>query len=161
MLKNSFQLAFLFMVLALLGGCGNETKPTQAVNESTPPIQDKVEAAPQTQPSGVDIANGQRQFAKCKACHTISSGGANQIGPNLFGLASRPAASLQGYGYSKALRGSGLVWNENTLDEWLKKPSKMVPGTRMSFVGIRDDKARRDLVAYLLKAGANDPAASN
>jgi cytochrome c len=161
MLKYSAVSVFLFTTTALLGGCGKETAPTQAVNESTPSIVDKVETAPQTKSSGTDISNGQRQYAKCKACHTLSSGGANRIGPNLFGLDSRPAASLQGYGYSKALRGSGLVWNANTLDEWLKNPRKMVPGTRMSFVGIRDDKARRDLVLYLLKAGAGDPSLPN
>lgn len=88
-------------------------------------------------------------FAQCAGCHSIEPG-RNVFGPSLAGLSGRRAGSLPGYDYSLALRDSRIVWNEKTLDLWLRGPGKMVPGTRMPFSGIQDPAARKAVVAYLL-----------
>lgn len=89
-------------------------------------------------------------FAQCTACHSTQPG-KMMFGPSLAGVGGRRAASLSGYGYSPALKASGLVWNRATLDRWLTSPQKTVPGTRMPFTGIKDPAARKSVVDYLLK----------
>lgn len=104
-----------------------------------------------------DLANGQRQFRRCQSCHTINEGGRNTVGPNLHDVFGRPAASAAGFSYSRALSESGLTWDHDTLDAWIENPHRLVPGTRMSFVGLRDADDRRDVIAYLesMRAGEN------
>ena len=91
-----------------------------------------------------------RAWLQCRACHTLKPGEPNKVGPNLHKLFGAKAASLQAsYNYSPALKKSGLVWNEATLDEWLKKPAIKVPGTRMAYAGMSDPAQRRALIAWL------------
>ena len=97
-----------------------------------------------------DLANGETKFALCRSCHTITPGGANMTGPNLHGVFGREAAAVEGYRYSDALKGAGLTWDGATLDQWLAKPATFLPGTKMSFAGVKDAKDRADLIAYLM-----------
>lgn len=95
---------------------------------------------------------GQKVFKKCKACHTVGEGAKNKIGPQLNDLFGRTAGSLEGYKYSKALlaRGNdGLVWDEESLTAFLTKPRKYLPGTKMSFGGVRKPADMENLLAYL------------
>jgi len=86
-------------------------------------------------------------FMQCRACHSTEPG-AKGYGPSLAGVVGRPAASLPGYGYSAALRASGIVWSRDKLDEWLSGPTRMVPGTRMVLpVGNADQ--RKAIIDYL------------
>ncbi|MEC3912453.1 c-type cytochrome [Sphingobium sp. CR2-8] len=87
-------------------------------------------------------------FGTCRACHTVQKDGKNGLGPNLFGVAGRPAASLPGFTYSAALKASKLRWDDKTLDEFLAAPMKKVPGTRMP-IGSPDPAKRAALIAYL------------
>ncbi len=128
-------------------------KETQLTKTETVSI-DKVEKPGDT---GSDLANGRRQFAKCKVCHTLAEGGAHKVGPNLYGFYESPAAQAEGFRYSPALKKAELVWNQQSLERWLENPRKAVPGTTMSFVGVRDEKARRDLIAYLLQQTQSQP----
>ena len=107
-----------------------------------------------TTANAADAAKGEKAFAKCKACHTIDKGGKNRVGPNLHGVVGRKAGTHEGYKYSKAMRESGLTWDEATLDKYLHKPKDVVPKTKMAFAGIKKDAERADLIAYL-KANGN------
>lgn len=105
-----------------------------------------------------DVAKGEATFAKCKACHTIAQGGANGIGPNLWGVVGEGQAQGRGgYAFSDALKAKGGKWDFASLDEWLTSPAKYATGTKMSFAGISDAQQRADVILYLNSQGSNLP----
>lgn len=91
-------------------------------------------------------------FNRCHICHTLEAGGRNGTGPNLHGLFGRKAGAVEHFAYSTAMRDSGIVWDQATLEKYLHDPKKFVPGTRMAFPGIDSDKEIGDLLAYLREA---------
>jgi cytochrome c len=96
-----------------------------------------------------DVAAGEQSFRKCLPCHAIGPNAQNKIGPALNGLDGRKAGTVPGYNYSEANKNSGIVWNEETFKEYIRNPMAKVPGTKMAFAGIRNDKEIADLWAYL------------
>lgn len=96
-----------------------------------------------------DLANGARQFRRCQSCHTLDEDGRHTVGPNLYGVMGRPAAQAEDFSYSSQLSESGLTWDPQTLDAWIENPRALVPGNRMSFVGLREADDRRDVIAYI------------
>ena len=98
-----------------------------------------------------DADKGKKLFKRCKACHTLDEGGKNKVGPNLFGIFGREAGTLEGYKFSKAFQGSDVVWDEATLDQFLLKPKKFIPKTKMGFPGLKKEDQRADVIAYLLQ----------
>jgi cytochrome c len=97
--------------------------------------------------SGVE--NGKQQFAKkCVICHAAEPG-KNKIGPSLFGIVGRKAASEASFSYSDSMKKFDHVWDDATLDSYLAEPRKAVPGTKMIFAGLRDKAERDDVIAYL------------
>ena len=101
-----------------------------------------------------DEKKGKKVFSKCKACHTIKKGGKSRVGPNLYGVVGSKAAQVKGFRYSKAMKNSGITWDEATLDKFLKKPKKLVKKTKMAFGGLKKDAQRANVIAYL-KASSN------
>ena len=99
--------------------------------------------------SAQDPAEGEKVFATCKACHQIGEGAKNAIGPELNGVVGRKAGSVAGYSYSDANKNSGITWDESNLTGYLKDPKVKVPGTKMIFAGIKDEKKVQDLIAFL------------
>lgn len=99
-------------------------------------------------PSFAQTSAAPAAFAACRACHTTTKGGKNGLGPNLYGIIGKPAASVPGVSYSAALKGSKLKWDEKTLDAFLANPSKKVPGTRMP-IGTPDPAKRAAIIAFL------------
>jgi len=100
----------------------------------------------------VDIENGKKVFSKCAVCHTNGKGEANKVGPNLYGIVGHAVASRDGVAYSPAMKAKSeqiKVWGLEELYRYLFSPKAYVPGTKMAFAGIKDDKDRADLIAYL------------
>lgn len=107
--------------------------------------------------ASADAAAGEKVFAKCSACHTINQGGANGIGPNLFGVAGTAIGKhAAGFAYSSALSGHGENWTWENLDHWLANPRGFADGTKMSFAGLSKAEDRANLLAYL-KANGGGP----
>ena len=100
-----------------------------------------------------DAERGEQVFRKCATCHTTEAGGRNRVGPRLAGLFGRTAGAITDFRYTDALRSSGIVWDEATLDAYLKDSEGFVPGTKM-YGGLTLDADRADLIAYLRKATA-------
>jgi cytochrome c len=108
-----------------------------------------------------DAKRGTQLFRGCAACHSLAPD-RNMTGPSLAGLWGRKAGSLKSFErYSSALTASSVVWNDETLDAWLKSPSRFIPDNHMSFAGLSDARQRADLIAFLKEASAGHvPAAA-
>lgn len=96
-----------------------------------------------------DPAAGEKVFKKCKACHVVNKE-KNKTGPHLVGLIGREAGSVESFKkYSKAMKTSGIIWNAETLDGYLANPRKYLKGTKMAFAGLKKEKDRQNIIAYL------------
>ena len=96
-----------------------------------------------------DAAKGEQVFKKCAACHNADKGGANALGPNLWGVLGKPHGHVAGFAYSDALKGKPGTWDFMGLSDWLANPKKYAPGTKMTFAGLSNPQDRADLIAYL------------
>src|SRR3569623_174301 len=96
-----------------------------------------------------DAASGEKIFIQCKACHQIGENAKNAVGPELNGLFGRKAGAVPGYSYSAANKNSGITWDEATFRAYIKDPKAMIPGTKMTFPGLKIPKQIDDVVAYL------------
>jgi cytochrome c len=124
------------------------------------PIEGVVEAGAEAAPdigtllASADPAAGQKVFAKCSSCHSIDQGGANGIGPNLYGTVGEPIGKgKNGYAFSGALSGHGGNWTYENLFDWLKSPSAFASGTKMTFAGLSSPQDRANVIAYLKQQG--------
>jgi cytochrome c len=96
-----------------------------------------------------DAAAGKTAFNKCLACHAIGEDATNKVGPQLNGLDGRKAGTAPDYNYSDANKNSGITWNEANFKEYIANPKGKVPGTKMAFAGIKNEKEVNDLWAYV------------
>lgn len=95
-----------------------------------------------------DAVHGKTIFVQCQACHSIEAG-KNMIGPSLAGVVGRKAGTITGFAYSNANKGSGITWTADKLFQYLEKPMRVVPGTKMTFPGLPKAQDRADVIAYL------------
>lgn len=124
------------------------------------PIEGVVEAGAEQGPAlatllaAGDVAKGEAVFAKCTACHTIEQGGADGIGPNLYGIVGKPVGKHSaGFAYSSDLAGHGGDWSYENLDAWLKSPKAFASGTKMTFAGLASGEDRANLILFLRENG--------
>ena len=143
------------LMLAACGNGGADTSSAPAAASAKPArVLSDVEKAtllaslPAPYNEG-DLENGRRAFARCRSCHTIGEGGPDMAGPNLYGVFGRKAGERPRYSYSNAMRTADFTWDAEELDHWLQNPRTFLPGNKMTFPGLPDDKARRDVIAFL------------
>ena len=96
-----------------------------------------------------DVTAGKSSFNKCMACHAIGEGAKNKVGPELNGLDGRKSGTTAGYSYSEANKNSGITWGKDVFLEYIKEPKAKIPGTKMVFAGIKNEKEANDLWAYV------------
>ena len=102
-----------------------------------------------------DPAAGEKVFQVCRACHQIGENAKNAVGPELNGLFGRHSGSAPGYNYSDANKNSGITWDETVFREYIKAPRAKIPGTKMTFIGLKDDQKIDDLIAFLKQFDAD------
>lgn len=142
MVVKSACAAGLALALSACGGAKQDETPAggNAPAETTAP------AATETTTAAADGAP--LAFGICKSCHSVEKG-KNMIGPSLAGIVGTKAGDVAGFSFSPALKGSGLTWDDATLDKWLENPMKLVPGTRMTYSGQTDPAKRKAIIDYL------------
>jgi cytochrome c len=104
-----------------------------------------------------DAAAGENVFKKCKICHQVGDGAKNQVGPQLNGIVGRKAGTVEGFSYSPAMKEAGekgMVWTDENLHKYVENPKDFVPKNKMAFVGLKQEKDRDDVIAYLKKFSA-------
>ncbi|MDB5432825.1 MAG: cytochrome c class [Caulobacter sp.] len=165
-MRKAAMTVVLIGAVALLGACNKSGSSTDtSASSSSPagaapssgPTPEQAKAILATLPAPyntADIENGQAKFAVCSSCHTLTAGGSDMTGPNLHGVLTRKGGTETGYSYSDAMKTAAPAWDAPTLDKWIENPRGMIPGTKMSYIGMHDPKDRIDLVAYLAVATA-------
>jgi cytochrome c len=102
-----------------------------------------------------DLAAGENSFRKCFPCHSIGPDARNKVGPELNGLDGRKSGSVESYSYSAANKNSGITWNKESFEKYIKNPMARIPGTKMAFAGIKSEKEIANLWAYLAQFKAD------
>jgi cytochrome c len=155
------------LIAASAAGCGQSSSTSSGDSAAPPPpapsAAEKAAAlAALPEPyHTADLKNGEAKFALCRSCHTIVPGGANITGPNLYGVFGRKPAQVEGFNYSDALKNATFIWDLSDLDKWLADPRGFLPGTKMTFHGLKEAKDRIDVIAYLaVESGYKPPAAA-
>ncbi len=147
-----FKLGSCLALIAGLSACG-EAAPSQPSAPALPPLSEAerslmLSALP-VPLNAANLDNGRAAFARCRSCHTLTPGGPNMTGPNLYKIIGRPAGSHPGFNYSNALKTAGFSWDSDQIDNWLQNPRTFLKGNKMAFAGIPDADDRRDVIAYL------------
>jgi len=166
---NHFRLLAAAAIILSLTGCGgnsgeSETETTAAPSltattlgeQSVLSASEYLSAAPF---ATADQAKGAKLAQICRACHSFEKGGANMIGPALYGFFGADAGSRKDFEYSPVLRDAGFIWTPRALDAWLAQPGRFLPGNRMAFAGVSRQAEREALIAYLLAVTTADGSA--
>jgi len=141
--KIQWILALAALPLASCGQGNEQADTTDAAPTAVTPV------APETAVSA-PAANAQpAKLVQCKVCHSFDEGGADLLGPNLWDVYGKPAASDDDFAYSTALRNAGLVWDDAALDAYLTNPRNTVPGGKMSFAGMKNSEDRQEIIKFL------------
>lgn len=141
--------ALAAVLLIALSACGKAAPESDDPRpDATPGMGREPPATAVGEASTAAAGETPAAFGQCKICHTTEPG-KNLIGPSLAGVYGRKAGAVAGYPYSAAMRASGLTWDDATLDRFLEAPMKVLPGTRMTYAGLKDPAARKDVITHL------------
>ena len=163
--NKSMGIALSAMALVAVAGCGKKTEDdaaAPAANTATAaadpaaapaaaaPAKDSVDTLDGTKYASFtgNATAGEKVFLACKTCHAVEAG-KNMTGPSMHAIRGRTAGTIPGYSYSVANKGSGIVWNNEKLFQYLENPQRVIPGTKMTYTGVKDPQQRADLIAYL------------
>ncbi len=171
MIKPNLRIIFSLVAIMALSGCNNDNDqnhppnapaPAKIVASESPEAKKTDEIDSATVAAAVTVANtnveideakllrkGKILFLQCRACHTLELDGGHLVGPNLNALFDSQAGMKPDFAYSEEMSGSNIKWNEETLDQFLIKPSDYVPGTIMAFVGVEKPEDRAAIILYL------------
>ncbi len=97
---------------------------------------------------------GEDVFKKCRACHDVGPDAKNKVGPMLNGLIGRKSGTIEGFAYSDANKNAAVTWDDATFLKYIEDPRTFMPGNKMAFAGLKDEQDRKDVLAYIKKAGA-------
>lgn len=163
---NALRYTGAFAGLALLAACSGGSETPKAEEEAAAPAAVETPAATPAAaeaPAADNVdtldgtkfadftgnaAEGEKVFVQCKTCH-VKEAGQNRVGPSLAGIVGRAAGTVEGFNYSPANKNSGITWSAEKLFQYLEKPARVVPGTKMVFAGLPDAQKRADVIAYL------------
>ncbi len=163
---NALRYTGAFAGLALLAACSGGSETPKAEEEAAAPAAAETPAATPAAaeaPAADNVdtldgtkfadftgnaAEGEKVFVQCKTCH-VKEAGQNRVGPSLAGIVGRAAGTVEGFNYSPANKNSGITWSAEKLFQYLEKPARVVPGTKMVFAGLPDAQKRADVIAYL------------
>lgn len=143
-------IAILSSIFAL-SSCGETSSTPASTSTSTPQKE-----APAQQAAATPEELGKKMYARCRTCHTLDEGGKNRVGPNLWGIFGKTSGTAEGFAYSKAMKEAAIVWDEQSISDYIENPKSYLPGGKMVFVGLRKPEDRENLIAYLkANTGAN------
>ncbi|MBS0482230.1 MAG: c-type cytochrome [Proteobacteria bacterium] len=141
----TFRIALVAILAMTAAACGSP-KDDAAGGSPSPSAPDNSAAA--TAASATAAGAAPAAFAQCAACHSTQPG-VMGVGPSLAGVYGTRSGEIAGYAFSDAMKNAKLTWDDKTLDAYLTSPMKLVPGTKMTFAGMSDPAARKDVIAYL------------
>lgn len=159
--------ALITLAALALTGCGQGQSPEPATRAPAAPARPAPTAVEKAALlaslpapwNAADLDNGRRAFARCRSCHTVTQGGPNMTGPNLYGVFGRRAGVHPGFNYSAAMKEADFIWDGERLDHWLENPRTFLKGNKMSFAGVPDATDRRDVIGFLkVETGYTPPA---
>lgn len=150
------------LVLYVINGLGNVAVSPRAPESVAYPVPEvegaaaEATAVAEEEPpslaallAAADVERGMKVSRKCVACHTFTQGGKNKVGPNLWNVIGRDMATMGGFSYSSAMKEAEGAWSFASLDEFLTKPKKFMPGNKMTFPGLKKAADRANVIAYL------------
>lgn len=138
-------------------GSGSETDETEGEDITTSAVKPVITFDIPELMKVADVVEGEKISGYCTSCHSFNKGGANKIGPNLYGIIGNKVAHAEGFSYSAAVKNHGGIWDYDSLFHWIYNPKEFIKGNRMSYGGIKDAKKIANLVAYLRKMHDNPP----
>ena len=139
---------FAFAALMLAAACGGEAPSSSGGPDSDNAVLDLPEP-------GTPEHEGRLSFGQCAVCHTYREDQPHRIGPNLYGIYGAEAGKAEGFTYTAAMRQSGVVWDEASLDAFMEDPQAYMRGNRMAYLGEPDPEVRANIIAYLKSLGAS------